>query len=77
VFSVSGLDTGVGGLTDLDLIRDRDRDRGRDCVAGVGAHGREGVAVADDFIEAGAHGPSFGMAALAPNESESLQFVED
>jgi hypothetical protein len=73
VFSVSGLDTGVGGLTDLDLIRDRDRD----CVAGVGAHGGEGVAVADDFIEAGAHGPSFGMAALAPNESESLQFVED
>jgi hypothetical protein len=73
VFSVSGLDTGVGGLTDLDLIRGK----GRDCVAGVGAHGREGVAVADDFIEAGAHGPSFGMAALAPNESESLQFVED
>jgi hypothetical protein len=75
VFSVSGLDTGVGGLTDLDLIRGKGR--GRDCVAGVGAHGREGVAVADDFIEAGAHGPSFGMAALAPNESKSLQFVED
>jgi hypothetical protein len=74
VFSVSGLDTGVSGLTDLVI---GGNDRGRDCVDGVGAHGRDDVPVADDFIEAGAHGPSFSMAALAPNELESLQFVED
>jgi hypothetical protein len=74
VFSVSGLNSGVGGLTafDVDLVWGRGAD-----FTGVGAHGREGAAMADEFIKAGAHSSSLGMATLSPDETESLQVVEN